>query len=357
MKMGKTLVELATEIARRSETKLDLVADTRKMGMTDEAEMVVNAQEFGVRSLAHQQIGTYYGINKPYYDKMLHDAPKLLAQNINHWLDKAPATRLVRTLDGDMRAFLSDSYRPLENEDLLGAILPVIMDMGLLIMSCEVTDNRLYVKAVDRRIERDVTSGRMGDGGHCIFDTCSPAIVVSNSEVGAGCLRVESGVWTRACTNMASWTKDGMRKRHLGARNELTEGLTHLLTDETKKATDRAVWMQVRDVVKGAFDEARFDARVLQLSAMSGDKIPDTAITKTVEATVKRFGLGEGEGKAVLANLIRGGDLSRYGLFNAVTRTAEDLADYDRASEIEQLGGKIVDLAPSAWRELTRVAA
>jgi len=34
----------------------------------------------------------------------------------------------------------------------------------------------------------------------------------------------------------------------------------------------------------------------------------------------------------LLRHLIEGGDLSQYGLINAVTRTAEDAKFYDRAS-------------------------
>jgi hypothetical protein len=232
------------------------------------------------------------------------------------------------------------------------------MDMDLIVLSCDITETRLYIKCVDARIERDVPTGRkMGDGTHTIFDTCCPVIVVSNSEVGAGALKVESGVFTRACTNLAVFPKGGLRKRHLGQKHELTDGLTHLLTDETKRATDKAVWLQVRDVVKGAFDEAVFDTRIQQLGLMSKDVIPDQAISSSVGTVVKKFGMTETEGKSILANLIRGGDLTRYGMFNAITRTAEDLSSYDRASEFELIGGKFVDLPASQWREITRLAA
>jgi hypothetical protein len=53
-----------------------------------------------------------------------------------------------------------------------------------------------------------------------------------------------------------------------------------------------------------------------------------------------------------LQHLIRGADLSAWGLANAVTRTAEDVADYDRASELEAAGGRVIELAPADWRLL-----
>src|SRR5262249_40687809 len=77
---------------------------------------------------------------------------------------------------------------------------------------------------------------------------------------------------------------------------------------------------------------------------------------KVVELTAKRFGMTEDEGKSVLRYLIQGGDLSRFGLFNAVTRTAEDLESYDRATEFERFGGEIVELKRNEWAELQEAA-
>jgi hypothetical protein len=34
------------------------------------------------------------------------------------------------------------------------------------------------------------------------------------------------------------------------------------------------------------------------------------------------------------------------------TRTAEDAADYDRATELEAAGGRVIELAAAEWRSL-----
>jgi hypothetical protein len=255
-----------------------------------------------------------------------------------------------------VRAFLSDRYRPLENADLAEAVLPVLMDMDLMIISSEVTEKRFYLKCVDRRIERDIPTGaKMGDGGHTIFDTLSPAITISNSEVGFGALSVETGVWTRQCTNLATFTQKSMRKYHVGGKHDLTEGLVHMLSDETRRLTDQAVWAQVGDVVRGAFDQAKFDASVEEMRGMAEQPITGD-IVKVVDLTAKQFELGDGEKKSVLDHLIRGGDFTRHGMFNAITRTAEDLADYDRSTDFERLGGKLIELPQSEWKVLAEAA-
>jgi hypothetical protein len=43
-------------------------------------------------------------------------------------------------------------------------------------------------------------------------------------------------------------------------------------------------------------------------------------------------------------------------LHAAVTRAAEDVESYDRASQLEVLGGEIIELAKSDWRELAMAA-
>ena len=310
-----------------------------------------------LNDLAHRQVGDHVKVPAVYYDRMRTAAPALLAQNVNHWVNAEPCHRMVRTLDGRARAFLSDRYRPLENADLAEAVLPVIMDLQLDVISCEITERRLYLKVVDPRINRDIPTGknRMGDGSHVIFDTVSPALVVSNSEVGSGALSVETAVWTRACTNLAIFKQRSLRKYHVGGRHEITENLTAMLSDQTKALTDAALWAQVRDVVKGAFDQARFDASVDEIVGMETQRI-EGDVVKAIDLTAKTFGLGESEKKSVLKHLIDGGDLSRYGLFNALTRTAEDIEDYDRATDFERLGGALIELPKADWKRIAEVA-
>ena len=62
----------------------------------------------------------------------------------------------------------------------------------------------------------------------------------------------------------------GMKRRHVGAKTVLDDGekVRHLLTDDTRRATDKAVWMQVKDVVAGAFNEAKFQTNVDKLKGL-----------------------------------------------------------------------------------------
>lgn len=363
MKQGKTLVQLAEEIERRAAAKKDYIVDTAHMTMTvgegPKPTLVFGETTLGVNDIAHAQLAEGVGIPKPYYDRMLAEKPELLARNVNEWLAANPKNQLVRTLDGTARAYLSDKYRPLENEDLARAVIPVLLDLDVEIMSSEITERRFYIKAVDKKIVRALAEkgAAFGDGGHTIIrGNACPAITIGNSEVGMGALSILAGYYNDWCSNLATFNERSMRKYHVGAKNELLgDNISALLSDETRQKTDIALWAQVGDVVKNAFDQARFDALVDKVEGTVRDRIEGDPV-KVVNLSSKRFGLTEVEGKSVLRHLIEGGSLTRFGLHNAVTRASQDAEDYDRATELERIGGNIIDLPRSEWEEVAKAA-
>lgn len=360
MRTGKTIVELATEIQRQQAAKKDYLVDTRALVMTDTAGLTFADHALTVGGTAHDQIATNLGIPKKYYDRMLAEKPDLLANNVNAWFQKYPARQMVRTLDGRARAMLSDKYRPMDNAELAEAVLPVLSELGCEILSSEITEKRLYIKAIDRQVLREIPEGRhLGDGTHTIVRArqLHPSVTISNSEIGLGSMNIQGGTFDQFCTNLAIFGERSMKKYHVGSKAAefAEEQIYAMLTAETRQLNDAALWATVRDVVRGAFDVARFDALVGKITSSQGQPITGDVV-KVLDVTAERFKLNDGERKSVLDHLIRGGDLSRFGLYNAVTRTAEDVADYDRATDFERMGGQIIELPATDWRQLAEAA-
>ena len=357
MKQGKTLIELATEIERQSQTKRDMVADTRKLELVpifdttgNRAVMEVkngSVERFPIQPLAHKQIAERTGIPSKYYERMLANEPQLLATNVNTWFLKNPEKRMVRTLDGAMRSFNSDRYQRLDNFEVMSTALPILMNTkGIEVVSAEVTPSRMYIKWVNTSVTGEIKSKRVGDivqaGG-----------ILGNSEVGLGSLFVSPFAHFLACLNGMK-REGGYRRAHLGKQIEDSEQV-HFLTDETKLAEDHAVLLKVRDFITAATDEASFRGWIDQMQGATTQKIEGDPVS-AVEVLSQQFGFAKEEQSSVLRHLIEGADLSRYGLMNAVTRTAADLESYDRASEFEAAGGTILTLPASDWKRIAVAA-
>lgn len=343
MKTGKSLTELAQELERRAGAKQDIVADTRKLEMTSTAELSIEGMStLPVNKIAHNQIAARLDIPAKYYDRMLKETPALLAENVNTWMQGRPEKRLVRMLDGNVRAFLSDRYQRIENEQIANVVLPILLEAGadIRVESAEITDSRMYIKAVFPRIQQEVSKG----------DIVQSGIVISNSEVGQGAVKIEPLVYRLVCTNGLIVNDASLLTRHVGGRISKEETLMEILSDEAIRADDTAIMLKIRDVVKASFDDVHFGRIVEKMRAAQGDRMKGDVV-ETVKLLTKKHSLNEFEGDSILRHLIEGADLSRYGLLNAVTRSAQDVESYDRATELETLGGTILEMGRNQWNE------
>lgn len=134
--------------------------------------------------------------------------------------------------------------------------------------------------------------------------------------------------------------------------------LTHVVASlEREISDDRAFMMKLRDIVSATVDQTQFD-KVLDIMRQAKQvPITGTDVPKVVELTGKHIGFGEKEGAGILSHLIAGGDLSLYGLSNAVTRFSQDVKSYDRATELEAAGYDVLTLSPAIWKSINEQAA
>jgi hypothetical protein len=366
MKQGKTLVELAAEIMRQKESKVDYLADTRKLEYGESPDgtklsilgegkkgwlfnniQPVAVNEFGISEIAHSQIAQKLSIPAKYYDRLRETQPDMLAYNVNELFKREPSTQMIRTLDGTARAFLSDRYRAIDNDVIAEAVLPIIgkwMDDGAEIMSSEITDRRLYIKVVLPKVQAELSVG----------DVVQSGIVISNSEVGHGSVSVSPLVYRLVCKNGMIRNDARQRKIHVGRVNSADSNFV-VYRDETIEADDKAFLMKLQDVVKATADEVHFENIVNIMRVAQGMPI-EGAVPEVVQLVSKNHGLTEGEGNGVLDHLIRGGDLSLFGISSAVTRHAHDVPSYDRSTELEGVGFEICAMSPAVWKRLNEGA-
>jgi hypothetical protein len=350
MLKGLTLQELAAKIDANKADKHDMIADTRTTVMTVAAPtptdgLALHIQDqgsFPIQPVAHRQIAERTGIPAKYYDRMAANAPYLLASNVNHWFAANPEQRMVRTMGGRVRAFLSNRYQRIENEEIAQTVLPILAEIpGVQVISSEITESRMYIQAITPR--------RMAVK---VGDEVQAGVIISNSEIGLGSVSVSPLVYRLVCKNGMVSSDGRLRAYHVG---RLIADNDALWADDTRKADDRAVLLKVRDTVTAAVDAVKFRERVERMSGLTTMSVGGNP-AKAVEVLAQKVGASGDETAGILRALIEGADLSAWGMLNAVTAQAHTAANYDRSVELETAGGALLDLAPNQWREILEAA-
>jgi len=343
MKTGTPIADLAQRILAESKSKRDFVADTRKLRLEEDGTFTVGdlGRSYKPTKLCLEQVAGRTGIPAKYAERMRTEAPLLLSRNVNHWFDANPEKRMVRTLDNGSkvaRAFLSERYRPLDNYDLANVILPKIAAVGCTVKSCEMTERRFYIQAVTERITGEVKKG----------DVVQAGIVITNSEVGCGAIKIEPLIYRLACLN-GMISASSLRRNHVGRSGEGNIGgddeSFEMFSDKTRQLDDKAFWAKVCDVTDASLSQIKFDEQLVKMRLAADKQIGNPV--DAVEVVTRKLELTDGESKSVLTHLASGSDLSLWGLANAVTRAAEDVESYDRAIELERAGSYVLELKPS----------
>ena len=345
-KLGLNINELAQKITDQAEKKVDMVVDSRSMQLlpVEQDDVTTNApvlmsiddsKQMEITPTAHRQLATRLQIPYAYYERVMNNNPVLLAENVNNWLGQTQNKRMIRTYQADgstvwdlMRADLSNKYLTFDNEDVAEAVLPVMFDEKLEIISSNVTEKKLYIKAVTDKLTGEIEKGDVVRGG----------VIVSNSEVGFGSVNVQAFIERLVCMN-GMIAETSFRRRHIGSSHDITD----LLSRDTLNKTSDALVGQVQDVVRNVLSNEGFNNVLGKLR-----KTTETEIAKPIDAVEiiqKQFKFTDDEKDSVLNHLIKGGDTTKWGLTNAVTRTSQDLEDYDRATEFEGFGWDVANLS------------
>ena len=348
MKLGKSsIAELVAQLKQEKAQSRDFIVPTQELHITAETNPVLVMQNrgaietFNINENAHRQMATRLGIPYTYYKRMQNDYPELLAENVNGWFEKEPEQRMLRTMGGTARAFLSDRYRRIDNLELMQAVYPILQEMdGVQVMSCEVTDNHLYLQVVSNKVQTEVAKG----------DIVQAGFIISNSEVGHGAVNVQPLIYRLVCTNGMIAKENSHRRYHTGKRVDIEDNY-ELFADNTKLLDDMAYFAKVQDIVRMAVDETKFNQQVIAMQKAIGVQVSPMVITPVVEELGKTHLLTKNEQEMVVQNFLLGdtafngnhiAHFNQFGVANAITKTANQVESYERAVELEKIGGTVL---------------
>ncbi len=370
MKAGMSIEELLTEVQRQNTVKRDFTTSTKdnvrmvEAGDLDNGVAVVmlkdgsaELERFSVSEHAHKQIAARLQIPSRYYLRLLKDHRDLVIHQVNALFEREPASRLFRTLDGTLRAFLSDRYLRLDNNDVLEQTLPAIVkgDLETQLLSTNVGENKMHVKVLftGDELAHEITS-RTKDGSPRII---RPGFRMSNSETGSGTLQIEGFFYDGYCLNGCVFGQIeafSFKRTHLGGR--LIEGTAfEVISDESRELEDKAIISQVSDVMTSLANPEFAQSMVdrLRATTQTGDVQHPVA---AIELAVKELDLREDEQESILTTFIEDRDYSQWGMASAITQIANKVdTSYERACELENVGANVIDLNQAQWNRFIQV--
>lgn len=364
MLQGTSLTDIAQRLITINERKKDVVVDVSNLAMANDSNLaVINGEthSFQPTTWAHQQIASYSDVPKAYYDRLKSENKTLLASNVNHGFIRnvqqskengKNEARLVRLLDGNVRAFLSSRYRILDSFDMLTAVLPLMDESKMKVVSSEITERRLFIKALSQKAEL-TTEVKKGDA-------VQYGLMISTSDVGSGSVRVEPMIFRLICTNGMISPDSTIRKFHIGKDLSTMEtNFQEILSDSTKQKADAAFWATVKDVVAHSMKTEIFENVVDRLRIASNEPIKNQKLDRVIDLTMKALNVpGELIKNNILMELCKANDMTRWGLVNAFTAAAHTTEgiNYETSIELERAGGKILDLPSEQWRNISATA-
>lgn len=386
MKQGMAIPEFIAELKQRQERVVDMVLDTRLMSMLttndndtgnvtegyikDEPRPFIPSQTF------HRQMGTHLGIRADLYDRLRTGHPGLYDHLVSGLLREAPSRNLIRTyrdgggLDGTQpigRAFLGERYLRIDNLELaqiVAGLLQQIPGATLDGGAVNVSEDYMHMKVIVPSIERDLqdfwSDLRREHGQHHIFPNgegpviVHPGFVVQNSEVGKGALRVSQLAFMVRCSN-GMIVEHKVERRHVGTiiGSDGDEGTVY--KSDTVKAIDNAIRLKVRDAIQATVDETNFDLLCRQFAETRFGAQVEKPI-EAMQVLAQKTTVTESEANDIATALIVGGDMSRFGVINAITSAAQGVPSFDRSQELEELASTLMGWNRREWEEVATAA-
>jgi len=350
MNNGQNMQDFLENMRWRSDHKHDVVSADQKIIMRPTEEGLKLDVEgdgmFEMNPVAHRQIASVNRIPNDYYNRMRESSEPLAAYSVNHFMQQSERRHMVRTIDGKAGAVVSDSFLRLDNEIIAQAVLPVLHNNpNVTPLGLAFTDLRMHMKMLFNDMEFDIT----GKG-----DLVKAGISMTNSEVGFGSFNMQGFFYRSFCDNGCVFGKTDMglnfTRRHLGSKQDV--GVQGVFSQATMNHHMKAIMSSATDIMAyiSSRDAMEKMAQTLR-ETTQGAQIAPTHIVQGVEVLGKQYGLTQGERALAVGNLIENNDFSRWGVLNSFTKVANNL-EFDRAGELEAVGGKIIDLHPAAWESV-----
>lgn len=294
--------------------------------------------QFNVHIHAIRQVADKLKIPPVYLTNLLmgDEWQRTLAYNImnthNGWTSRDKV--LVRAIGDQVRAFLSDQYRPLDSEMIFGSHIDEVYENGGQLSDGFMDDTRIMVESMlPQPIE--VQTELNGE----IFLAFGTRL--ASSDYGDGALELRSFVLQGICLN-GMVRESVLRAVHLGAKLPTSLGLSR----ETYALDSKTTASAIRDLTKNLYGHEVIRNRMLEIKAASSLTVDPGKELKNMVALQK---LLKGESEEIGQMLMRNnpedglqGESTLWKLSQGITAFAnkEDISER-RRMELQEIAGDL----------------
>ena len=286
--------------------------------------------EFGIHRFALGQIAEIATVPTRFVDSLAGDewGRELIAYNLNEIFRHRNAKRhLVRTVNNEVRGFLSDQYRRLDSRPIIEAFVTGVMKLGALPYKGIVTDTRVCIQAILPEVF-DVIPG----------EVIAFVLSLENSDFGNGALSLRVGALRVWCDNLAIF-EENMRQIHLGRR--LDENI--LFSQKTYELDTKTTVSALSDIVGIQLNRDGLKKR-MELLAVNAQKAVDPAAAMKM----LKDALGVGAAQKVIdayasadIEMIPAG-ANAWRLSNAISWIGGQESDGEKKLELMKLAGRVL---------------
>ena len=299
---------------------------------------VVAALTGQVSGTAIRQTATRLDVPMPYITRLNGTGnADLAAVNLNtlgQRMAKPIMSRWLMCEDGMyLRAVLSDRYGAIDNIDLVAATVAGLKAAGVGVGDCEldadITDDRFRLRIAVPAIAQaapdlladyrpPMSPARQLHGEKGSQPVLWAGLEISNSETGGGAVRIAPRAVVLVCRNGMTRMKDMLRQVHVTGR--LAEGVIDW-SDQTKRRSLELTTSQIQDAARTFCSVEYLNGIIAAMRVAKGVAVesPSTAVKVVADS----IGLSDVEGKRVLDLFAASGDMSVFGLAQALTVAAQ----------------------------------
>lgn len=297
---------------------------------------------------AIQQMAQTTDLPLKFIDGLLNTSEQWAKELLAHNLDMIFANRfrrqryLLRSVQGEVRGFLSDRYRRLDSRPIIEAFASEVQRKGALPYNGYVTDTKVAIQAIMPEVYEPVPGELVAYG-----------LSLENSDFGNGALSVRAYLLRIWCSNLAI-TQEEMRQVHLGRR--LDESMIY--SQRTYDLDAETTVSALRDVIGTQLNADALHSRMESIRQANATTLDPNATKETLKKLLLKSeteDVIEAYNSPDTYNLPAGN--TSWRLSNAISWVAGKTEDSERKLELMKVAGDVLPKAHNRNEQLSVKAA